>query len=196
MRMLTPARASAQIAKNLGQTLRAFQPTIRELQQVSQDFKSALDQEARGGGTGVCVGCTESDSRPPAPVDRAGRPEVVCCRHAAPRPGQQADRGDAARFRGCRLGHCAAAGERRLRAGGRRRAGAGSTATASCCACGAAGCVEQAAGPLAAERLMPPLVTRFVRPAQTLLAPSVAMRPWWRQHRSTTRGNSCVPARR
>ncbi len=34
-----------QIAKNLGQTLRAFQPTIRELQQVSQDFKSALDQE-------------------------------------------------------------------------------------------------------------------------------------------------------
>ena len=35
----------SQIAKNLGQTLRAFQPTIRELQQVSQDFKSALDQE-------------------------------------------------------------------------------------------------------------------------------------------------------
>jgi Sec-independent protein translocase protein TatA len=34
-----------QIAKNLGQTLRAFQPTIKELQQVSQDFKSALDQE-------------------------------------------------------------------------------------------------------------------------------------------------------
>jgi Sec-independent protein translocase protein TatA len=39
--------AAPQIAKNLGQTLRAFQPTIRELQQVSQDFKSALDQEVR-----------------------------------------------------------------------------------------------------------------------------------------------------
>lgn len=38
----TPA---PQIAKNVGQTLRAFQPTIKELQQVSQDFKSALDQE-------------------------------------------------------------------------------------------------------------------------------------------------------
>ena len=37
--------AHVQIAKNLGQTLRAFQPTIKELQQVSQDFKSALDQE-------------------------------------------------------------------------------------------------------------------------------------------------------
>ena len=36
-----------QIAKNLGQTLRAFQPTIRELQQVSQDFKTALDQEVQ-----------------------------------------------------------------------------------------------------------------------------------------------------
>ena len=40
---------SPQIAKNLGQTLRAFQPTIKELQQVSQDFKSALDQEVRAG---------------------------------------------------------------------------------------------------------------------------------------------------
>ena len=40
-------RRGTQIAKNLGQTLRAFQPTIRELQQVSQDFKLALDQEVR-----------------------------------------------------------------------------------------------------------------------------------------------------
>ena len=37
----------AQIAKNIGQTLRAFQPTIKELQQVSQEFKSALEQEVR-----------------------------------------------------------------------------------------------------------------------------------------------------
>ena len=43
------AASFAQIAKNLGQTLRAFQPTIKELQQVSQDFKSALDQEVRAG---------------------------------------------------------------------------------------------------------------------------------------------------
>jgi TatA/E family protein of Tat protein translocase len=35
----------AEIAKNLGQTLRQFQPTIRELQSVSQEFKSALETE-------------------------------------------------------------------------------------------------------------------------------------------------------
>jgi hypothetical protein len=40
-----------QIAKNIGQTLRAFQPTIKELQQVSQEFKSALEQEVRASGT-------------------------------------------------------------------------------------------------------------------------------------------------
>ena len=31
----------------MGQTLRAFQPTIKELQQVSQEFKSALETEVR-----------------------------------------------------------------------------------------------------------------------------------------------------
>jgi hypothetical protein len=45
--ILVHSAVTMQIAKNLGQTLRAFQPTIRELQQVSQDFKSALDQEVR-----------------------------------------------------------------------------------------------------------------------------------------------------
>ncbi len=47
LRQLTCASFHLQIAKNLGQTLRAFQPTIKELQQVSQEFKSALEQEAR-----------------------------------------------------------------------------------------------------------------------------------------------------
>ncbi|CAI9295675.1 unnamed protein product [Lactuca saligna] len=35
----------AEIAKNLGQTLRTFQPTIRELQEVSREFKSTLEKE-------------------------------------------------------------------------------------------------------------------------------------------------------
>ncbi|XP_026379906.1 sec-independent protein translocase protein TATB, chloroplastic-like isoform X2 [Papaver somniferum] len=35
----------AEVAKNLGKTLRAFQPTIRELQEVSREFKSTLERE-------------------------------------------------------------------------------------------------------------------------------------------------------
>ncbi|XP_076952697.1 sec-independent protein translocase protein TATB, chloroplastic-like [Bidens hawaiensis] len=35
----------AEVAKNLGKTLRAFQPTIRELQEVSREFKSTLEKE-------------------------------------------------------------------------------------------------------------------------------------------------------
>ncbi|MED6121133.1 hypothetical protein PIB30_027340 [Stylosanthes scabra] len=35
----------AEVARNLGKTLRAFQPTIRELQDVSREFKSTLTRE-------------------------------------------------------------------------------------------------------------------------------------------------------
>ncbi|CAI0403083.1 unnamed protein product [Linum tenue] len=35
----------AEVARNLGKTLRAFQPTIRELQEVSREFKSTLEKE-------------------------------------------------------------------------------------------------------------------------------------------------------
>lgn len=35
----------AEIAKQLGSTLRAFQPTIRELQEVSREFKETLEDE-------------------------------------------------------------------------------------------------------------------------------------------------------
>ncbi|KAF7813136.1 Sec-independent protein translocase protein TATB, chloroplastic [Senna tora] len=35
----------AEVARNLGKTLRAFQPTIRELQEVSNEFKSTLERE-------------------------------------------------------------------------------------------------------------------------------------------------------
>ncbi|KAE9618292.1 putative sec-independent protein translocase protein TatA/B/E [Lupinus albus] len=34
-----------QVARNLGKTLRSFQPTIRELQDVSREFKSTLERE-------------------------------------------------------------------------------------------------------------------------------------------------------
>ncbi|KAM0945085.1 putative sec-independent protein translocase protein TatA/B/E [Dioscorea sansibarensis] len=33
------------VARNLGKTLRAFQPTIRELQDVSREFKNTLERE-------------------------------------------------------------------------------------------------------------------------------------------------------
>lgn len=35
----------AQLARSLGQSLKAFQPTIQELQQVSREFKNTLEQE-------------------------------------------------------------------------------------------------------------------------------------------------------
>ncbi|KAJ0963591.1 hypothetical protein J5N97_028713 [Dioscorea zingiberensis] len=35
----------AEVARNLGKTLRAFQPTIKELQDVSREFKSTLERE-------------------------------------------------------------------------------------------------------------------------------------------------------
>ncbi|KAK4792212.1 hypothetical protein SAY86_022647 [Trapa natans] len=35
----------AEVARNLGKTLREFQPTIRELQEVSREFKSTLERE-------------------------------------------------------------------------------------------------------------------------------------------------------
>ncbi|KAL7585580.1 sec-independent protein translocase protein TATB, chloroplastic [Lactuca sativa] len=35
----------AEVAKTLGKTLRSFQPTIRELQEVSREFKSTLEKE-------------------------------------------------------------------------------------------------------------------------------------------------------
>ncbi|KAK6135239.1 hypothetical protein DH2020_031011 [Rehmannia glutinosa] len=37
--------SNSNVARNLGQTLRAFQPTIRELQEVSREFKSTLERE-------------------------------------------------------------------------------------------------------------------------------------------------------
>ena len=50
----------ADIAKQLGATLRAFQPTIRELQEVSQEFKATLEDE---------IGLDEIRN-PPPPVPR------------------------------------------------------------------------------------------------------------------------------
>ncbi|KAF3323171.1 sec-independent protein translocase protein TATB [Carex littledalei] len=69
----------AEVARNLGKTLRAFQPTIRELQQVSKEFKSTLERE---------IGLDEVASSSPAnynsapvtatnqspPVDPNGKP--------------------------------------------------------------------------------------------------------------------------
>lgn len=35
----------AEVARNMGKTIRAFQPTIKELQEVSREFKSTLERE-------------------------------------------------------------------------------------------------------------------------------------------------------
>ncbi|XP_073018563.1 sec-independent protein translocase protein TATB, chloroplastic-like [Primulina eburnea] len=48
----------AEVARNLGKTLRAFQPTIRELQDVSREFKSTLERE---------IGLDEPDNQVPRP---------------------------------------------------------------------------------------------------------------------------------
>ena len=72
----------AEIAKQLGSTLRAFQPTIRELQEVSREFKETLEDEiglddirnptptprrrrrrAAGGGRRAPAGATAADER-------------------------------------------------------------------------------------------------------------------------------------
>ncbi|PIN20282.1 hypothetical protein CDL12_07030 [Handroanthus impetiginosus] len=46
----------AEVARNFGKTLRGFQPTIRELQEVSREFKSSLERE---------IGLDEIDYRVP-----------------------------------------------------------------------------------------------------------------------------------
>ncbi|KAK3403926.1 hypothetical protein EUGRSUZ_K00283 [Eucalyptus grandis] len=78
----------AEVARNLGKTLRAFQPTIRELQEVSREFKSTLEKE---------IGLDEiseqnmnnssrtSASSPPL-VDRGKEQETVVDLNGAPSP--------------------------------------------------------------------------------------------------------------
>ncbi|KAF2312248.1 hypothetical protein GH714_028749 [Hevea brasiliensis] len=43
--MVFGTKGLAEVARNLGKTLHAFQPTIRELQEVSREFKSSLERE-------------------------------------------------------------------------------------------------------------------------------------------------------
>ncbi|KAL0304289.1 UNVERIFIED_CONTAM: Sec-independent protein translocase protein TATB, chloroplastic [Sesamum radiatum] len=43
--VLQKGMGNVKVARNLGKTLRAFQPTIRELQEVSREFKSTLERE-------------------------------------------------------------------------------------------------------------------------------------------------------
>ncbi|KAK8478535.1 hypothetical protein V6N12_057987 [Hibiscus sabdariffa] len=43
--MVFGPKGLAEVARNLGKTLREFQPTIRELQEVTREFKSTLERE-------------------------------------------------------------------------------------------------------------------------------------------------------
>ncbi|KAH7276464.1 hypothetical protein KP509_39G008300 [Ceratopteris richardii] len=61
-------RGLAEVARTIGKSLRAFQPTIRELQQISRDFKDTLEQE---------IGLDElrmMDTRPSQPVYKPDKP--------------------------------------------------------------------------------------------------------------------------
>lgn len=53
----------AEVARSLGKTLRAFQPTIRELQEVSREFKSTLEKEI--GLDEISSSTTTVDNTPP-----------------------------------------------------------------------------------------------------------------------------------
>ncbi|XP_002992704.2 sec-independent protein translocase protein TATB, chloroplastic [Selaginella moellendorffii] len=56
----------AEIARSLGQSLRAFQPTIRELQEVSKEFKQTLEKEI---GLDELKKPAEPPKRAPPPVN-------------------------------------------------------------------------------------------------------------------------------
>ncbi|CAN4085871.1 unnamed protein product [Withania somnifera] len=64
----------AEVARNLGKTLREFQPTIRELQDVSREFKSTLEREiglddVRGSVQDTKTSSTMSPSSDSSPKD-------------------------------------------------------------------------------------------------------------------------------
>ena len=66
----------AEIAKQLGSTLRAFQPTIRELQEVSREFKETLEDEIgldeiRNGTVPTPAPRAVAPAQPAPPVDAA-----------------------------------------------------------------------------------------------------------------------------
>ncbi|KAG1359635.1 Sec-independent protein translocase protein TATB, chloroplastic [Cocos nucifera] len=71
----------AEVARNLGKTLRAFQPTLKELQEVSREFKSSLEREI---GLDEVASSTNSRSKPTpnvnenkqAVVDTNGKPSA------------------------------------------------------------------------------------------------------------------------
>ncbi|KAL9270057.1 Sec-independent protein translocase protein TATB, chloroplastic-like protein [Drosera capensis] len=56
----------AEVARNLGKTLRAFQPTIRELQEVSREFKSSLEREIGLDDVPISLGYDSSRGSPPS----------------------------------------------------------------------------------------------------------------------------------
>jgi|AntAceMinimDraft_5_1070358.scaffolds.fasta_scaffold06730_3 TatA/E family protein of Tat protein translocase len=75
----------ADIAKQLGSTLRAFQPTIRELQEVSREFKETLSDE---------IGLDEIRNPPVVPKKRT--PDVDAAPLAAAADAVGVEAGDAA----------------------------------------------------------------------------------------------------
>ncbi|XP_023541969.1 sec-independent protein translocase protein TATB, chloroplastic [Cucurbita pepo subsp. pepo] len=72
----------AEVARNLGKTLRAFQPTIRELQDVSREFKTTLEREIGLDEISSSVNSPYNSSRSntfsnPASVSKAEDPAAV-----------------------------------------------------------------------------------------------------------------------
>ncbi|XP_044504574.1 sec-independent protein translocase protein TATB, chloroplastic [Mangifera indica] len=80
----------AEVARNLGKTLRAFQPTIKELQEVSREFKSTLEREI---GLDEVSGSMQNlhnsnsvntVSTPPAPIANTDDPKTVVDPNGSP----------------------------------------------------------------------------------------------------------------
>ncbi|KAL5567958.1 hypothetical protein UlMin_024533 [Ulmus minor] len=71
----------AEVARTLGKTLRAFQPTIRELQEVSKDFKSTLEKEIGlddiSGSTPFAENYKTNNTSSPSSVSNTGESKVA-----------------------------------------------------------------------------------------------------------------------
>ncbi len=73
----------ADAARGLGKTLRSFQPTIKELKEVSEEFKSTLEDEIGLDELKASYTGTGPPRRPYTAKDEAGDPDIDKLRQAS-----------------------------------------------------------------------------------------------------------------
>ncbi|XP_057480954.1 sec-independent protein translocase protein TATB, chloroplastic-like isoform X1 [Actinidia eriantha] len=81
----------AEVARNLGKTLREFQPTIKELQEVSREFKSTLEREIgldeiQSSTQNTYNSTTTSTTSSPSPITSSQASQTVADPNGAPPP--------------------------------------------------------------------------------------------------------------